>query len=146
MTASTETIDYLAKVPLFARLGDDSLEALAALSEIRTYRASERVVERGTPNDGLIVVIEGELEARRGDRKVNQLGPGDWIGDMSLIDGEPHSVDVFALTEIQALFMAGEQFRVVIKHDPEVAMCIMEVLVSRIRETLSWLDEAEQAK
>ena len=146
MTAAPETIEYLSRVALFARLEEDSLEALAALSEVRTYDAGELIVERDTPNDGLIVVVEGELEARRGDRVINQLGPGDWIGDMSLIDGQPHSVDVFAITAVEALFLAGEQFRVVVKHDPEVAMCVMEVLVARLRETLDWLDAADEAK
>ena len=97
----------------------------------------------GTPNDGLLLIVDGEMEARRGNRLFKVLGQGDYVGDMSLLDGAPHMVDVVATKPSQGLFLADYQFHVVLKNYPEVAMEIIRVLVARIRETVGWLEEAE---
>lgn len=145
MTDTSQAAESLAQVPIFARLAPEVLTALAEQTEDRTFVEGDVVAERGAPNDGLLVVVEGEMEARRGDRLLKVLGPGDYVGDMSLIDGEPHSVDVTATKDGRGVFLSGGQFRVVIKHQPDAAMSVMEVLVARIRETLTWLDETNQA-
>lgn len=91
-------------------------------------------------------MIDGEMEVRRGSRLFKVLGPGDYVGDMSLLDGAPHMVDVVATKPGQGLFLAGYQFQVVLKNYPEVSMEIIRVLVARIRETVGWLEEVEADK
>lgn len=142
MTAATEA---LSRVDLFTGFSADVLAALADQTSDRAWDAGELVAEQGSPNDGLLVISEGSLEVRRGSRVLKVLESGDWVGDMSLIDGGPHSVDVKALTPGRGVFLDGGQFRVAIKHYPDAAMSIMKVLVARIRETLMWLDEADSA-
>lgn len=134
--------DALAKVPLFSRLPEDVLDALAEQTEGRSFSKGEAVAEQGTANDGLLVITDGELEVHRGGRLLKVLGPGDYVGDMSLIDGGPHSVTVTATQGGGGVFLSGSQFRVAIRHQPDVAISVMEVLVGRLRETLTWLDEA----
>lgn len=144
MTNTSDAAGSLAQVPIFAQLAPEVLEALAEQTEDRTFVRGDLIAERGASNEGLLVVVEGEMEVRRGERLLKVLGPGDYVGDISLIDGGPHSVDVTATTDGRGVFLSGGQFRVAIKHQPEAAMSVMEVLVARLRETLVWLDEADR--
>lgn len=143
MTAASEA---LSQVDLFAGCAPGVLEALADQTVDRAWEAGVRVAERGQPNEGLLVIVEGTLEVRRGARLFKVLQPGDYVGDMSLIDGGPHSVDVTALTPGRGVFLDGGQFRVAIKHYPDAAMTVMQVLVGRIREMMKWLEEAESSE
>lgn len=132
----------LQQVPLFARLEPEVLDALADHTTERQFHPGETIATEGSPNDGLLLLVEGEMEARRGDRLFKVLGPGDYVGDMSLLDGAPHMVDVVATQPGQGLFLADYQFQVVLKNHPEVAMEIIRVLVARIREAVGWLEES----
>lgn len=145
MTDATSVAESLQQVPLFTRLAPEVLDALADHTTERQFESGDVIATEGTPNDGLLLLVEGELEARRGDRLFKILGPGDYVGDMSLLDGAPHMVDVVATKPGQGLFLADYQFHVVLKNYPEVAMEIIRVLVARIRETVGWLEEAEAA-
>lgn len=143
MTDNSAAADSLRQVPLFSRLTPEVLEALAEHTTEREFSAGDTIATQGSPNDGLLVLVEGEMEVRRGDRLFKVLGPGDYVGDMSLLDGSPHMVDVVATTSGTGLHLAGYQFQVVLKNYPEVSTEIIKVLVARIRETVGWLDEAE---
>jgi CRP-like cAMP-binding protein len=144
MTRRAEAATYLSQVPIFARLDDEILDALADQSVDREFSAGDQVAVQGAPNDGLLVIVEGELEAYRGSRVFKVLGPGDYVGDMSLLDGEPHMVDVIATKGGHGIFLDGHQFQAAVRHHPQVATEVIKVLVARIRETVDWLEEAEQ--
>ena len=144
MGGRTKAAEHLSQVPMFARLDDEILEALADQSVERDFSSGDQVAELGAPNDGLLVIVDGELEVYRGSRLFSVLGPGDYVGDMSLLDGEPHMVDVFATKSGHGVFLAGHQFQAAVRHHPDVAMEIIKVLVARIRETVAWLEEAEE--
>lgn len=143
MAGRTEAAEYLSRVPMFARLEEEILEALAGTSEVREFSAGDQVAKQGSPNEGLLVLVEGQMEAYRGTRLFKVLGPGDYVGDMSLLDGEPHMVDVTATADGYGVFLAGHQFQAAVRHHPQVALEVIKVLVARIRETVGWLEEAE---
>lgn len=145
MTDKLTVSAALAAVPMFSQLSPEVLDALADQTEERTFEVDDVVATAGAPNDGLLVLTSGVMEVVRGDRLIKVLGPGDSVGYLSLIDGGPHSVDVTVTESGNGVFLAGKQFRVVVKNQPEVAITMMEVLASHLRETLDWLDTAEQA-
>lgn len=145
MTDKIATSAALATVPLFGRLSAEVLDALADQTEERSFGVGEVVAKQGAANDGLLVLTDGAMEVRRGDRLIKVLGPGDSVGYLSLIDGGPHSVDVTATEGGSGVFLDGAQFRVVLKNQPEVAITMMETLVSHLRETLGWLDVADRS-
>jgi len=144
MTDKLTASAALAAVPMFSRLSPEVLDALADQTEGRTFGVDDVVATEGAPNDGLLVLTSGVMEVRRGDRLIKVLGPGDSVGYLSLIDGGPHSVDVTVTEGGKGVFLAGAQFRVVIKNQPDVAISVMEVLASHLRETLGWLNAADQ--
>ena len=143
MTDRAEAAADLAQVPIFARLDSDVLEAMADQSVDREFAAGDILAENGAPNDGLLVLIDGEVEVTRHGRPLTVLGPGGFIGDLSLLDGEPHMVDAVAAKSGRGVFLAGHQFRVVVKHYPEVSGAFILVLVSRIREIVQQWEDRE---
>lgn len=145
MTGRTQAAEYLSQVPIFSRLDDEILEALADQSTDRSFSSGDQVAQQGSANEGLLVIVDGELEVHRGDRLFTVLGPGDYVGHMSLLDGEPHMVDVVATTDGHGVFLAGHQFQAAVRHHPEVALEVIKVLVARVRETVGWLEDAEAA-
>ncbi len=144
MSEPAEAAEFLGRVPMFARLDDEILAALAESSDRREFVAGEQVAEQGADNEGLLVIVEGELEVYRGSRLFKVLGRGDYVGDMSLLDGAPHMVDVTATTDGYGVYLAGHQFQAAVRHHPQVALEVIKVLVARIRETVDWLEEAEE--
>lgn len=143
MSERTEAAEYLSRVPMFARLDNEILEALAEQSVRRAFGQGDQVAKQGVANDGLLVIVEGAMEVHRRSRLFKVLGPGDYVGDMSLLDGEPHMVDVVATKAGYGVFLAGHQFQAAVKHHPQVALEVIKVLVARVRETVGWLEEAE---
>jgi CRP-like cAMP-binding protein len=143
MSERTEAAEYLSRVPMFGRLDDEILNALAESSVRRDFVSGDQVAEQGAANEGLLVIVEGEMDVHRGSRLFNQLGPGDYVGDMSLLDGAPHMVDVVVTKSGHGVFLAGHQFQAAVKHHPQVALEVIKVLVARIRELVDWLEEAQ---
>lgn len=129
---NSEIKEILRKVDLFAKLDDELLDAFAAASDVVSFGAGERLVSQGDPASRVVVIVEGEVEARRDSKPVAIFGPGDVGGDLSLLSGEPHSVDAMAKTAGRAIRLGTNEFRAAIRHHPEVAWEFIRVLVSRI--------------
>lgn len=145
MTDLAEAAAHLSKVPIFSRLNSDVLQAMAEQSVDREFAVGDRIAVNGAPNDGLFVIVEGEVEVTRHGRQLTVLSPGGFVGDLSLLDGEPHMVDAVATKPVTGVFLAGHQFRVVVKHYPEVSQALVLVLVARIREIVQqWEDREPQ--
>ena len=143
MAGRTEAAEYLSRVPMFTRLDEEILEGHAESSEMREFSAGDRVAEEGSPNEGLLVLVEGAMDVHRKSRLFKVLGPGDYVGDMSLLDGAPHMVDVTVTQDGYGVFLPGHQFQAAVRHHPQVALEVIRVLVARVRETVGWLEEAE---
>jgi CRP-like cAMP-binding protein len=147
VTDRTEAAAHLSKVPIFSRLNDEVLQAMADQSVDRQFEVGESIAVNGDPNDGLLVIVEGQVEVTRHGRQLTVLAPGDFVGDLSLLDGEPHMVDAIATKPVTGVFLAGHQFRVVVKNYPEVSEAFVLVLVARIREIVQqWEDREHQGE
>ena len=135
--------ETLRGVDLFARLDDELLGALADSSVTTAFTAGDQLVRQGDEADGVWVITEGEVELqRRGTPAVN-YGPGMVVGDLSLLSGEPHSVDAIAKTDGSRLVIGAGEFLAAVRHHPEVASEFIKVLISRIRLLQGLLDQAQ---
>lgn len=96
------TPEHLADIGLFGGLSKETLDILAASLPTDRIEAGEMVVEEGDLSTQMFVVVAGELEVIKrgesgGDVRVAVLGPGDWFGEMSIIDVQPRSASVRAV-------------------------------------------------
>ena len=107
------TADHLADIGLFGGLSRETLEILASSIPTSRVEAGEMVVEEGDTSTKMFVVIAGELEVIKsgesgGDVRVAVLGPGDWFGEMSIIDVQPRSASVRAVAPTLVLSITAE--------------------------------------
>lgn len=127
-------IDLLARVPLFAGLSRKHLRQLAAHADVVGFRERETIVETGQPGGTFYVIVEGEARVARGTRTIGRLGPGDFFGEISLLDGGPRTATVRAETPVVAIRIFKRSFDAVVSSDPSVATKILVVVAARLRD------------
>jgi len=128
------TTEALRKVPLFASLSDKDLRSLAEAAHELTYEAGKSLTETDELGVTFFVVLEGEAEVSVGGEPRRRLGPGEYFGEMSIIDRSPRSADVSAATTLRCLVFAQWEFRPFLREHPDLAWAILENLVKRLRE------------
>ncbi len=131
--------DILRRVPLFAELGEAALAALAARLRRRKVPAGTPVVYKGDPAGALYLIASGRVKVHQatagGDEVILEvMGPGDFFGEMSLLDGQPRSADVSTLQATELLLLEGEALRETIQEQPAVAWTLLRILSQRLRD------------
>lgn len=106
--------------------------------EKKRFKRSQQLVVVGQKSDMLLVILSGTASvvvAHPGGRELvlATLGVGDCIGDMSLLDNQPHSATVLAATQLDALVLTRDGFNSCILHNAQMAMAVMRGLVKRLR-------------
>ncbi len=128
---------FLAKAPLFARLDGRGLRRLAGLCVPRTFQVDEEIVSEGSTGLGLFVITAGRVEVVKGtgeDRVVlAELGEGDIIGEMALVDDQPRSATIKTLEPTSCLLITRSSFQSLVDQEPDIAWCIVPILATRIR-------------
>jgi CRP-like cAMP-binding protein len=126
--------DALAQVPLFATLSPRHLKRIADLTEEQRFMEGARVVRAGDVGDTFYVILEGEgkVVAPSG-RTVNRLRPGDFFGEISLLDGGPRTADVVAATPLTMLALSRTDFLKVLAAEPAVAAKMLAYAASLLR-------------
>jgi CRP-like cAMP-binding protein len=130
---TVERVALLRRVELFSRTPDRVLAALAAsLNEVAFFEG-DVLMREGALEDWLFVVVEGEVEVTRSDRHVT-LGPGSVVGELAVLDPQPRSATVTALTQVLAFRLRREAFQQAVETQPEISMGVITELVRRLRE------------
>src|SRR4051812_28322859 len=112
----------LAAVPLFSDLSSRHLKRMAELAEEVQFKAGDPIVQEGQPGGTFFVILEGEAKVTRRRRKLNELYPGDFFGEVSLLDGGPRTATVTAETPIVAIRLFPKEFAKLIAAGPGVAL------------------------
>jgi CRP/FNR family cyclic AMP-dependent transcriptional regulator len=126
--------DLLALVPLFEGLGRRHLKQITEHADEISYRPNERIVEAGQPGGSFYVVVQGEAKVVRGPKVVARIGPGEFFGEISLLDGGPRTATVVAETRVLAIRIFKSSFDKVLSQEPGVATKILTVVARRLRE------------
>lgn len=126
--------DLLGQVPLFAELSRRHLKQIAEHADEIAFREREAIVEVGQPGGTFFVIVEGEAKVLRGARTIARLGPGDFFGEISLLDGGPRTATVVAATPVVAIRVFKRAFDRLVSKEPAVAAKILTVVARRLRE------------
>jgi CRP/FNR family transcriptional regulator, cyclic AMP receptor protein len=127
-------VDMLADVPLFAGLSRRHLRRVAEHADVTTFREREFVVKHDQAGGTFYVILEGEAKVVRSGRTISTLGPGEFFGEISLLDGGPRSADVIASTPVSAIRLFKRTFDRVVAEEPGVAAKILAVVARRLRD------------
>ncbi|KQW66820.1 MULTISPECIES: Crp/Fnr family transcriptional regulator [unclassified Methylibium] len=149
--AMLSNLDLIRRVPLFSLLTGEQAQAIAEGVVKRRYRRGEVIVEQGTKSNALYILLTGRARVVTADARGREvilavLQPGDYLGEMSLIDNEPHSATVRAEVQCDVLVLGRSEFARCLPENSSLSYAIMRGLVARLRaadrqiESLALLD------
>ena len=136
---TTVSTAVLKAVPLFSSFPEDQLRMLAGVVTRKSATRSTTVMAGGDATDSLYIVLSGRLKVMMSDAEGKEvilciLGPGEFFGEMGLIDDSPRSASVVAIEACELLCIAKRDFKKCLAENFEMAMAVMRGLVRRLRE------------
>lgn len=133
-------IRHLQRVPLFSGFNEGELRRVAELSRIIEAPAGAVVTQIGEPGDTFFVLIDGIVAVRTPVGTGAELHPGDFFGEMSLLDGEPRSATIVATTPLRLLVVDRSHFRRLLEETPELITRMLTILSRRVRRLEQTVD------
>ncbi|MEA2520231.1 MAG: family transcriptional regulator, cyclic receptor protein [Chloroflexota bacterium] len=138
--------EALAAVPLFAGLDAGGLAGLAKGMRIRRFRRGETVFHLGDPGDALFIVMAGSIKitlpADSGDEAIlATLRPGDFFGELALLDGAPRSATAVAIEATETYILARERFRELIATEPVMRDAVLATMAAEVRRLTHHVEE-----
>ena len=124
----------LAQVPLFSMLPEKELASLAREAHDRIFPAGTVLTDEGRVGMTFGVVVAGRAAVSVHGRPARILGPGDYFGEMALIDYSRQSAKITAETELRCLLFVKWVFRPFALRHPETAWALLEIMVQRVRD------------
>jgi CRP/FNR family transcriptional regulator, cyclic AMP receptor protein len=137
--ASTVSTAVLKTVPLFTTFPEDQLRMLTMVVTRKSAPRSTTIMAGGDPTDSLYIVLSGRLKVMMSDSEGKEvilsiLGPGEFFGEMGLIDDEPRSATVITIEPCELLSIAKRDFKKALAENFDMTMAVMRGLVKRLRE------------
>jgi CRP-like cAMP-binding protein len=126
-------VEHLLRVPLFAECTDQEVARIAAIARTLETPAGTVVTEMGGPGDFFFFIIDGQVSVQSAAGVGDPLRPGDFFGEMSLLDGEPRSATVTATTDLRLLVIDHTHFWRLLNDTPDLVRSIFKVLSRRVR-------------
>jgi CRP-like cAMP-binding protein len=132
--------ELVGQVPLLARLAPEDLRALAARGRTRRYEPGAVIFTEGDAGDSLHIVMEGKVRVAIGSEAGEEavlavLGPGECLGEMSLLDGRPRSATATAPEGARTLIVPRAAFAAWLTEHPRAALALLETLSGRVRQS-----------
>ncbi len=135
-----ETAQALSVVPLFAGLSKRDLNRLAEDTDVVSFAAGTTVVEEGLLGETMFVILSGEARVLQGKRRLGTVRPGDFFGEVALLDGAPRSASVVAETPLEAIRLYRRTLLKMLEAEPQLALKILDAMVRRVRALTRSLD------
>jgi CRP-like cAMP-binding protein len=124
--------DRLVDVPLFAGLSRDELERVAGWLDVRHANAGERIFGEGSPGYAFYVIANGTAAVSRAGEEAASLGPGDFFGEIAIVEARRRTATVTASSPLDYYAMWGGDFRLLEREQPRVADSLRQAVRERL--------------
>lgn len=143
---SGDVLQRIKETEFFKELSDDALGAVAASATLRRYEPGDVLMRKGDEALSFFVILEGHLKIVTTDAKgdeiiINKVGPGETIGELSLVDERPRSAGVVALEPVEALELTRQSFFELLDQRFDVALGILRGFSSRLRFSTTYIEK-----
>lgn len=125
--------DHLRQTELFGSLGDDELDEVAAVAGEIEFAPSAVIVRQGQVETGFYVVVGGSVHVMRGSERIATLGPGEFFGELTVLDQRPRLASVVAAEPTTCLAVASWDLLRLLESKPTIAIALLRVLTERLR-------------
>jgi CRP/FNR family transcriptional regulator len=123
----------LRKVPLFAGLEEKELQEIAASMRERRFKAGDTVTQEGAGGVGFFVVEEGRADVVVGGETKGSVGPGDYFGEIALINESPRTATLTAATDMLCYGMTPWDFRPLVESNSTIAWKLLTAMAEKMR-------------
>ena len=132
MLRKNAKIELLKRVPLFERCSKRELAEIAMLADELDLPTARDLTKQGASGREFIVLVEGEAEVVRGVRVVNELGPGDFVGEIALVSGKPRTATVRTRGPSRVLVVSASAFRTLMRDVPSIKDKVLAAVTARL--------------
>lgn len=132
MLRKNAKVELLKSVPLFSECSRKHLNEIAGIADEIDLRDGKELTQEGRPGREFFVLVDGTADVKKGSRRVNRLGPGDFFGEIALVRQTPRTATVVATSPIRALVITERSFRSLLEHQPEIQGKVMSALAARL--------------
>ncbi len=129
----TQTVEQLSRVPIFSGCSQKELTLIARAVKEVNHLAGTIIAHEGEPGIGLFVLVNGTAKVTIGGTLRAKLGPGDFFGEIALLDGGPRSATVTATSDVNLLGLTEWVFRGLLQQHPTIAVKTLQGLAGRLR-------------
>jgi CRP/FNR family transcriptional regulator, cyclic AMP receptor protein len=125
--------DMLRKVPLFVGLDEKELQEIANSMRERRFSAGDTVTQEGAGGVGFFVVEEGRADVSVGGETKGSVGPGDYFGEIALINESPRTATLTAATDMVCYGMTPWDFRPLVESNSTIAWKLLTAMAEKMR-------------
>ncbi|NNE95822.1 MAG: cyclic nucleotide-binding domain-containing protein [Acidimicrobiales bacterium] len=130
----TSVDDQLAQMDFFRGLSKADLKKVRRLMTPTTIEAGKQFITEGTPGRQAFLILSGRATVRRGARVLSTVGPGDFLGEMSVLTGDHRTASVTADTDLDVEVLNRREFASLLEEQPKLAIKLLLSVVIRLRE------------
>ena len=134
MARASAKVELLRNVPLFSDLSAKELMSLSRLMDEIDLKPGTVIIREGNTGGEFFIVLEGTIEVQRKGRRLARLGPGDYLGEIALIDHGPRTATAMVETDARLLVLASREFHSMLASDPRIENKILRTLAARVRD------------
>ncbi|HVX21983.1 MAG TPA: cyclic nucleotide-binding domain-containing protein [Acidimicrobiales bacterium] len=134
MATSAKDLD-LSQIWLFSTVSSRDLKTIRRATEEVTVPPGRVLCEEGTIGREFFIIVDGKASVRRNGRKLATLGPGQYFGELALLDRRPRSATVVSETEMRLLVLGQRQFNGVLDAVPALSRKLLAAMATRLRES-----------
>lgn len=131
------SVEQLQRVPLFADLDRKELDSLASTFKERTFKVGETVASEGSGGVGFFIIDEGQAKVTRDGEEQATLGPGQYFGEIALIDEGARTATITAETDMRCYGLTSWEFRPLVENNSQIAWKLLQALAKQLREARS---------
>jgi CRP/FNR family transcriptional regulator, cyclic AMP receptor protein len=130
----TTNAEALRSIPLFSGMSDGLIEIIAGIVRDASFPSGTSLVREGEPGDSFLIIRTGSATVVQGGRTLRELGAGDFLGEIALIDGGPRTASVTAVEPVDALVIDRPGFSRLMNEFPVIRFDLVNALTQRLRE------------
>ena len=123
--------ELISRVPLFSQCSKGELQEIAAIADEIDIAEGKELTTEGSPGREFFVIIDGTASVAQDGDQINDLGPGDFFGEVALVKDTPRTATVTATSPVRALVVTRQNFKRLIERQPDIERTVLRALVDR---------------
>lgn len=131
----SEVVRYFQAIPMFGSLSKRGVRAVISAAAEVDVTEGHTLVREGEPGRDMCVVVRGTVRVSRKGRKIRDLGPGEFFGEIGFLTKEPRTASVTAISDVRLMVLGPRELQTVIDREPSLAIQMLAAAVQRLRET-----------